>query len=409
MKWTDKQYARRSLIAMCVMLATTTGIAWNTFTLYAEPIVREWGITNTQFMFSLTILAVTNALLSIFAFGPVVSKLGVRKLLLYGGIVLTGAIALLAMSNSLAMLYAAAFLYGVGVTALNANSSVMIINSWYKQRVGTLVSIPTTCGSVMGILAASVYGALIAALNWRIPMWITCGIMLVVTFLIQFLYRGTPEEVGARPMYADEADDTESTATADSENGVSFTEMLRSASFYILVLAYLLIGALGYAAMGNLALIMPALGHGALSGTVISVALLGSAVTMVLCGSLMDRLGSRWLVVILLALISAAMLLLSISVPPLPVIYAAAALLGIGYNICLIPAGIVAKEIFGTRDYGKKVGIFIGACYIGVAFGATILTSLADRMGAYRPALHIFVILAVITMALNLLGTRKKI
>ena len=405
MEKNGKRYAMMALAAMCVMYISVTGVAWNTITLFAESIVSEWKITATQFMFAVTILACTNALMSIFCYGFLETKLGIRRLMLFGGLLAAAAMTMIALAHSLPVLYVAAFLFGVGISPLNSNTNLIAINAWFKSRVGTYVGIPTTCGSVTGIVAATVYGILIARLGWRTTMWITVAILAVATVLMQLLYRGEPEKLGVQP-YGKAAGTAAAAGPAEAESGVSFLEMLKSPRFYILALGYLLVGITGYGAMGNLALMVPALGYGELTGTVVSVALLGSAVTMVICGSIMDKLGSKWLVTILIALTAAAMLLLQLEHVALPLVYVAAALLGLGYNACLLPAGIAVKEVFGSREYGKKVGILVGLCFVGLSFGPTVMTAVVSRSGGYSSALRIFVGLAVLTVVLVLAGSR---
>ena len=59
-------HARSALVASCLMLCMWVGLWWNCVTLYADPIIGEWGISRTQFMLVATIMALTNAVVQMF-------------------------------------------------------------------------------------------------------------------------------------------------------------------------------------------------------------------------------------------------------------------------------------------------------------------------------------------------------
>ena len=405
--------ATKAVVAMCLMYVVITGVMWNTMTLYASPVSADWGITVTQFMVSVSILGLMNAVIATFFYGVIQAHMKMRTMLI-GGCALTAlGLILFVTTHSLTVLYIAATIIGIGISPLNANTAYIILGAWYTKSSASKVGLATTFGSVGGIVFTALYGVLIARLGWHIPLWITTIAVIILIFLLMALYQGTPAELGL--VSPDDTNDTgrsaddaekaaQEEAPAEPEIGVTVSQMLRSPRFYILLVGYILVGLAAYAAFSNLAPFTVSAGYEALSGTVLSVALIGSAATMFLGGVMVDKVGSKWFILLCMILVIAGMFLLSIGTPSLVTIYIAAALLGIGYNSTMVAAGITVREAFGTKDYGKKVGLLVGPCFIGLSLAPTVFSAVAGGLGTYQAAFYVFIVIAAAAAFLVFIG-----
>ena len=399
----SRRYAGNSLIAVCAMSFCASGVSWGTISLYAAPVVKELGISAAQFMFMLTLLVVINAFSSLFLYGSIIGKLGIRRAVVLGMTLLTAAQAIWALSENLAMLYAGAAVMGAGIITITANSQVLILNGWFTKRGGTYIGIANTVGSVSGMVSAAVYGGLIASLGWRALFAVTCAFDLAGLIVVLFLFKGLPNDVGVSPLYADGA---EAGRASGGETGMSLREMLRSPRFYILSALYFVVGVIGYGAMGNLALMLSELGRASIAGIAVSVTMLGSAATMTLCGYVCDRFASKWFVSAAMLLAAAVMIALTLANLPAVPLLAAAALLGIAYNATQFPAGIAVKENFGTKEYGKKVGLLTGCCLFGLGAGPTLLQIMKNITGGYQSTLIYLSAAAAATAVLLIITSR---
>lgn len=399
----SRRYSRNALISVCAMSFCASGVSWGTISLYAAPVVKELGISAAQFMFMLTLLVVINAFSSLFLYGSIIGRLGIRRAVVAGMTLLTAAQGIWAMSGNLAMLYAGAVVMGAGIITITANSQVLILNGWFTKRGGTYIGMANTVGSVSGMAAAAVYGSLILSLGWRALFAVTCVFDLVGLVVVFFLFKGLPEDTGVRPLYAEESCDE---ADGAAETGVGLAEMLRSPRFYILCVLYFMVGVIGYGIMGNLALMLSEIGRAQSAGIAVSVTMLGSAATMTLCGYVCDRFESKWFVSSAMLIAAAAMTALALTELPLALLLAASAMTGVAYNATQFPAGIAVKENFGTKEYGKKVGLLTGCCLFGLGAGPTLLQIMKGYTGSYRSTLICFSVAAVITAALLLINSR---
>lgn len=403
------RHAWSAVVSCCVMFVVWSGICWNTATLYADPIIGEWGIQRSEFMVVLTLISLGNAIVSLVAYGKLVEMFGIRRLFLAGGALSVAAMAIFALAQNSMMLYVAALLLGIGYSPFGSNTANLVVGKWFKKNNNTLIGIVQTCGSVAGIVFAAVMTVLISGLGWRISYWFTAGAVVVGTVVCYLLYRGDPSELGERPLYGESPDIS---VIHDSRNkvdlGVSFGEMFKVSRLYCLVVGYLLVGIVGYAVLGSLALMASDFGYASASGIVVSTSLLTSAVAMVPMGKLIDKVGSCKVIALCIACVVASMAILGSGSVSLPMLFAAAALSGIAYDATNIPIGASVREAFGERDYGKKLG-FIGAFdYAGVAFGATILACFYDAFGNYQIGLMVFTVMAAVGMALVFVGIGKQ-
>ncbi len=403
------RHAWSAVISCCVMFVVWSGVCWNTATLYADPIIGEWGIQRSEFMVVVTLISLGNALVSLTAYGKLVEIFGIRNLILGGGILSVVAMAIFAMAQNCMMLYIAGLLLGIGLSPLSSNTANVVVGSWFKKKTNALVGVVQTCGSLSGIVFAALMTAFISGMGWRMSYWLTMGIVIAGTVACYVLYKGDPEELGEHPMYSQSPDISvchDSRLKVDV--GTSFAGMFRMPRFYCLVAGYLIVGIVGFAILGSLALMASDFGFDGMSGTTVSIAMLTSAVSMPAMGVFIDKMGSRWAIAICMACIVAAMLILNSGAVSLPMLCAAAALTGIAYDATLVPIGASVREAFGERDYGKKLG-FIGAFdYAGVAFGATMLSLFYDANGNYFLGLAVFIALALAGSALVFLGIGRQ-
>ena len=88
-KTRTSQYAWMAFAAICVMAVVWTGIQFNCMNLYAAPVVEDLGISRTQFMVVLSIPGAISAIISLFFFGPLEQRFGIRRMMLVGGTINT--------------------------------------------------------------------------------------------------------------------------------------------------------------------------------------------------------------------------------------------------------------------------------------------------------------------------------
>ncbi|MEC4174837.1 MFS transporter [Adlercreutzia sp. R7] len=406
-----KRYAYLALASICIMQVIWVGIGWNSLSLYAAPITEEWGISRAAFMLTITLVAACNTIVSMFFYGQLAEKLGLRKLIIVGGVLCTAGLAVFSFAEGIPLLYLAGVLFGTGCALLNNNAVNAVCNAWFQKNTGTYMSIASTFGSVAGIVAATAVAALILVTGWRPSLLVIAAISVVGMVVCFILYKGSPDQLGVAPMGADEAGSQGGAASAAEETGPSYSEMLKTGKFWALAIVMLIVGVVGYAILANIPLLVGDFGFPELSGTALSVALAASAICLIPFGRVLDKLGSRVMIAICFAFLIVAMVIMMIGAVSLPMVYVVAALVGAAYDMCMTAPGIAVMDAFGRKDYAKKMGTLCGFCYAGVALGPTVMNVFFDLGGgSYTTAFIAFIVLAVIgIVAIFPLTNRAKV
>lgn len=403
------KHAWMAMGALCLVSLAASGITWNTLSLFADPIVNEWGIMRTQYQIVPTLIAGLNMVMSMFAFGALEARFGIRKLMTLGLVLMGVAMGLIATANGLVALYAAAVLWGIGLSwEANSmrNSAVM---QWFAKRQATMISIVAGIGQGTGIVFAALFGYIMLFSGWRPLMWVCCAVCLACAGLCFFLYKGKPEDLGEKPLYADEVVEEEAAEAEEAGGtGISFAEMMRSPRFYILCVAWVLLGIAGDAIMANLVLIAIDFGFSEVSALSLSVCLLASCILSPVGGWACDKFGSRIFITVGMVLLIGACAVLRAGAVTLPMLFVIAVILGNAWNTTVIPAATSTVEAFGDRDFEKKNTLFVAMQCLGVAIAPTFFSAFYDfGGGTYDLGYVVVAVLAVITIALFFVGTRR--
>nr|AHF23961.1 putative carboxylate transporter [uncultured bacterium Contig19] len=404
------------------MAVVWTGIQFNCMNLYAAPVVEDLGISRSQFMLVLSIPGVISAAISLFCFGAIEQRIGIRKMILIGGTLNTFSFLTWTFMSSIWMLYLGGALYGFGcgITAYTCVSAA--VNCWFKQRIGTLVGIANALGSAAGIVFAVVIAAFIAAVGWRYSFALCTAISALSVVVCMMLYKGSPEEQGVPAMYADQSLDDEEVTNASSQasdaaartneaiiaQDLPFSQALHMPRLWILAIGYLMLGTTTYALMSTLPLFALDLGYGNMQGQVVSASLFAVAAAMVPLGVLCDKLGTKWGIALASVLMAVAALALRATSMPFIVLMLVSICAGAAYSACGVTVGVGVKEALGEVDFSKKLGVCSGCLYVGLALGPAITNLAYDAMGSYSSVLLLYAVFAAVTIALFFAGMRSQ-
>ena len=414
-KTRSSRYAWMAFGAICIMSVVWTGIQFNCMNLYAAPVVADLGITRTQFMVVLSLPGAISSVISLFFFGSIEQRIGIRRMMLIGGIINTLSFLIWAFMDSLWMLYLGGTLYGFGcsITAYTCVSAA--VNTWFKHRMGTLVGIANSLGNAAGIIFAIVVSHFIATIGWRGSFALCAGISVASVIACVALFRGSPEDLGVAPLYADaqEARVPDEAAglvpAAPSAAGLPFAQALRKPKLWLLAIGFLLLGTITYGIMSTLPLFALDLGFGDLQGQVVSVSLFAAALAMVPMGIFCDKVGTKWGLVLTGILVVAAAIVLRLPALPFSAVVAAAVCAGAAYGACGVTVGVGVKEALGDVDYSKKLGLCSGFMYVGFAFAPAATNLAYDCMGSYSAILGAYAVLAVLMAVFFCIGMNRRL
>jgi len=369
------------LAALCCAGFARQGPAVATLSIFVEPLIREFGWSRTALSGAVSLAGVMAALVSP-PIGRLLDRRGSRLVLCAAVLVNALALALLALTPSLAVFYllyciarmnwAAAFDLGIYGT----------ISKWFVERRALANSIATM--AQMGGLVAMPLIAQFAITHggWRTG-WLALGAVTLAVGLLPvwfFLDRPPPE--------ADAA------ARGGAEPAFSRAQAVATPAFWLLMLFTVLV----YPVQAGVSLHQaPHLIERGLEPTsaalIVSSFSFMSGVGTLACGFLPRRLPLRFVLALVGLLLALGIVLLKRVASPAEGTLAVGLFgLGIGAMLTLLP--LAWADYFGRANYGAIRGLALSAQVLAQATGPLLSGVLRDATGNYQLALNVFAVLS---------------
>lgn len=379
-KFTLYRPAAAAFLTMMAMAVTTS-----TLSFFLAPMCGQLGVGrgSVSLIFSLMTVscALSNPLL-----GQIAGRKGVRGILVAGGIWGCGCLLLFSRAEQLWVVYLAAFLLGIfGTNCIGLCSNVIVQSAYDHRQASAVLGIVMAGSGVGGMIFNLIIPAVMAASTWQTAMTMLALCWLSVLLLGALLLgkekpmerRGHGPNIGL---------------------GMTRAQALKSPEFYLLVV----VGVIINAACGVQQQQPSMLGaYGFASG---AVSLMLSVQTAVLAlgkigqGILYGRLGVRRGGCAMLMVFAAAFGILLVPALAWPGLMVMA--LGLGINTTLMP--LVARQIFGTREYASIWGLMVAVSSVGTVVANPLWGGVFDMTGSYTPALILVpVLLCVAAWLLN--------
>jgi MFS transporter, OFA family, oxalate/formate antiporter len=396
------------LACLCCAGFSRQGGATATFSVFVEPLAREFGWSRTAISGAVALGGLLAALLSPLI-GPLVDRHGARMALCLAVLGTGIAALLLSLTRSLAvfyLLFCIARLNWAGPFDLGIYGA---LNNWFVARRPLANSIATVA-QMAGLVAMPLIAQLaMRGHGWRAG-WVAIGAtVLMVGFVPNWLFMvRRPEDIGLVPDRTAPAE----AATRGSRVGLPVEAMfsrrqaLRTPAFWLLlgytVLVYPVQAGVSLHQAANLVErgIAPTV-----AASIISLFSLMSGVASALCGVLPRRLPMRYPMAlggVFLALGCLAMIGIASAVEGA----LAAALFGLGIGAMLTLLPIAWADYFGRVNYASIRGLVLSLQVLAQAAGPLLSGALRDWTGSYRRPLECFAILSFLSIPAALAAHR---
>ncbi|MFN2436125.1 MAG: MFS transporter [Desulfotignum sp.] len=358
-------------------------------------------------------------------FGMLVGRLndrfGPRILMTIGAIFLGLGFSLTAGVSTLFQLYLTfGLIFGIGLSAVEI-IALTTVARWFALNRGKmtgLVKVGTGAGQLTIPVLASFLIAWVGFQNAFIIMGIVSAVLLIA--ISQLLYRdpdiydaGSSGSISpADPAASISAIDTRPIQTVQpiQTAGIDFSMALKSPKLWLLCLSYLLTT---FCLMSIMIHIVPygrdmGISPHRAAGILATIGAISMAGRFA-CGMLIDRTGSKPIMVICFILLLTALLWLT-RADTLWEMYAFAMVYGIAHGGFFTAISPMVAELFGIRSHGSvfSIAVFFGTT--GGALGPFVTGLLFDRFLNYTAAFSILILIAAIAFALMLclrVGVRR--
>ncbi|SDX19379.1 CynX/NimT family MFS transporter [Paenibacillus sp. PDC88] len=404
-------YAWWIMIASSAIYAASVGIIVSCAGLLYRAVAEDFEVGVSEISLYTSLMYLTITVLLPFA-GKILNKFDIRYVLTLAGLVNALAFGLMGTYNSVFPFYFSGIALGIGSTFLIYGSIPLIMNNWFKAKVGTTLGIAMAFMGIGGAVFAQITALFIESIGWRLT-YIVLGMIvaiLILPFSI-FVIRSKPEELNMRPYGADEAKNTdhEPAVQKTSATGVTKSAAMRSPAFYLVMLFTGLFG-LASTVSFHVPNFVQSVGFTAAMAAVgVTCVTIGQTGGKFLLGAINDRFGVKAALFVGIGsgMIGVIALLISDSFG-IGILYAGALLFGVGFSGSTLLPPVVIREVFGGRDYASIYTTIMSASTLGVAFGTTLFSYLYDLTSSYYIVFIIVIAIFIVSISSSLFSLAWK-
>lgn len=399
------------LACLCCAGFARQGGATATFSVFVEPLTREFGWSRTAISGAASLGGVLAALLSPLI-GPLLDRHGSRAALSLAVLGTGIAALLLSLSQSLLVFYLLFCIARLNWASPFELGIYSALNNWFVARRPLANSI-ATIAQMAGLMAMPLVAQLaMRGHDWRAG-WIAIGVtVLAVGFVPVWLFLvRRPEDLGLLPdsAIASRAENKLGRAAAAYvEPTFSRRQAVRTSAFWLLlgytVLVYPVQAGVSLHQAANLT------EHGispTIAASTVSLFSLMSGVASALCGLMPRRLPIRYpMAVGGVFLTMGCVAMIDITSARQGAVAAALFGFGIGGMLTLLP--IAWADYFGRANYGAIRGLALSAQVVAQAAGPVLSGALHDWTGGYTRSLECFTALSALSILAALMARRPR-
>jgi MFS family permease len=353
--------------------------------------------------FSILTLAIVIPLM--FFAGRLLARYGSRVMLMVGGIIMTGGLALFAASTGNLTFYLAGALLGLGYGMSIPLVPPVLVNAWFVARRGLVLGIVLAGTGVGGLIWATIGPSLAqSSLGWRGVISIMAAAMAICTIVpALFLIRNKPADVGLVAYGADTSEAAADGAPGSTQAvpGFTYKQAVKNANFWIACASFLILGSVASLTQVLSIVFRTAAypnpidktswtpGQVAFYSSLFMVWLTFLVIWKPVLGLLNDKIGLVGMMLLSMTLMALALVYLPSMVygSSVALMYLAMIFLSAGISNALVTPPLVITQAMGLREFGKIFALAVAFIYVGNAIGAPIWgvlgTSGNTKIGMY--------------------------
>jgi predicted MFS family arabinose efflux permease len=380
--------------ASMLIMMSIYGVVNNCYAFYIEPVTADLGFSRQGYSLSQSIIFVSMMCVAPFV-GGVYRRFHLLSVMRAAAVVQIGAYAAYGLCRELWQFYALSIVIGVTQNFITTIPISIIVRNWFERSYGLALGVAFMGSGLGGMVFSPVIRSLIDAAGWRNTFFVIAAILAAVNFVTMFvLLRLKPSDMGLEPL---RAADSPAVPDAEALTGAPLSGALRTARFWAVLLLCVVFAAASYGLCTYIPPYFTELGHSAAVATLCASAGMGvMAAGKVIYGRMLDKLGLKTSTLLSMSAMVVGFVGMILAAD---IRMVALVLLGIAVACPFgtVAPAIVVRDVFGTRDFGAKLGFYSAAGNLGAAISPFFGNAVYDATGGYRGAM---VILTFVSAAL---------
>jgi MFS family permease len=220
--------------ALLVIYFLADGLSLTVPPVLYPQLIKEFGATEGAVSFCGAITLMVAGIVAPFA-GVLLDRLGPRRMIRIGLILLILCGMLYGQASSLRLLYAVHALMGIGLVLCGMMSIVVLVSNWFVKRRATVLGLVLTGSSLSGGILPNLVAPVVGdpAFGWRWGYGLVLGLLILVALpLSLFLVKESPSEIGLHPD-GDLAPNADRSEAPSPPLGVPFHEATAQSAFWV--------------------------------------------------------------------------------------------------------------------------------------------------------------------------------
>jgi MFS family permease len=326
--------------------------------------------------------------------GIFIDKLGPKKVIIFGSLVLAATYLLYSYTQSIYQVYGVHILLAIALVTSGSIPNIILISSWFKQKRGLALGIILTGTSLGGFIATrSPLVSYIQANGWRDAMQWLAVLPFVLAILVALMMKNKPAEVAAQ------VGDTATSQTAPSE-GLTYSVAIRTPLFWLLSLCSFCIFYSIVAMIKNTVLYVTESGFPLqMAVDWLGTYFLFSIIGKFLFSFMADYVSPFFMYAFCCGLMAIGSM--GYSVTAIPSLDYFLPLMALGWGGIYTIGNLIIMKNFGTRAAGKINGTISIVQSVGLALGP-ILTAYFHDISSYVTGFRVVTGLLVVAVLLSL-------
>lgn len=396
--WIKKHYHWIIAIVVLLEMSVYVGFLNNLTSLHIVPVTEELQISRGSFSLAISVKHLVGFFTTMVS-GVLFLKFGYRKLVLWGMALGSIAYVLLAVSQSVALLAAGTFIMGLLDFVCSSTGATKIVGTWFFKYRGTVLGLVSAATGIGGSVFCIILNKIIEQYGWRASYGFCAVMVLLMGVVLFFTIRNRPSDVGLMPYGLGHSPKKKPRNSVFRPHwlGLSFNEMLRRPSFYLMILGTFLSCFCMYMAFN---VVVPHLTDRGLTTTeaaaMQSLLLLAMAAAKFLTGALSDLIGPRAVTMSCLAASVAGLWLLA-DVSDTGSAIIAMLLFAWALPATTITVPLLTTSLFGYQSSDRAIGVFLAMVTLSSMASTPLTNILFDILGSYSP---VFRVCAVATIGI---------
>jgi len=386
----------------CIVLVVSNGMAVNGLSVFDESLLKEFGWSRGELKFGGMITFGVGSLLAPFG-GIIVDRIGVKKCMLVGWLILILAYLGYGQIGSLTHLYLVHALLGIVLVFCGLNSAIIMVSSWFITKRGVAVGITLVGTSLGGVLFPQYGTAMIEAYGWRQAFQWAAIFPLIMFFVVLFIVQNKPESNNESTV--DKTEQEENNPTGMNDDSLTYIEAIKTRAFWALSIVAMTTFYTVLGVQANLFLYLRDLEMSASTATnAISVFFVCAMIGKLVFGYLADYIHFRKVFtsnIVVMLIGSVCLALMNDSL-----IWVAIILFGLGWGGVYTTLQLSAVNCFGLKSAGKILGTIAVLDCLGGGLGIWLTGLFYSKHGDYQFAFIVFCVL--VTIALLLVSFIRK-